>query len=735
MTRTDAIPAAGPVGTLEEALRSGLAGRPHPLYAGAVAVILRDGRVVAEAAVGDALRYADARGTLLPEAERVPVRLDTLFDLASLTKLFTTVVLLSLVDEGAIELDEGIHRFLPSFASGVRRSVSLRHLLTHTSGLPALLNLWTDWSDVEARRAAVLGAPLERGPGAAFTYSDLGFITAGWLAEAITGRTLAELVRERVCVPLGLADTGFLPGPALVARAAATEDESACGRGMVRGAVHDENSWSLGGAVGHAGVFSTAADLARFGELLRCGGELDGVRLLRPETAEAMLTDQLPDWLDPGFRQGLGVRIADAGAMGVLSGPRTVGHTGFTGTSLVIDRDGGRVVVLLTNRVHPSRTWSDVGVMRRRVAAIAAGETVAAGEAVAARPIAPAQPSAVVRPAPEPVAPDAVVAAPAVTAPVAVPGGDDEAWGLLVRIRSVLPGLRPAEQRVAQAVLRDPAAVSQRSIGALATDCDTSPATVLRFCRAVGYAHYPELRLALARESGRAAAGAGAGTGPLPTGDISPTDTLAEIVAKIAWSDARAIEDTAAMLDLASLEHAIDAVVAAARVDIHGIGASGFVAQDLHQKLHRIGLLTSVWPDPHAALTSAALLGPADVAIAISHTGTTIDTIEALGVAAAHGATTIAITNFGDSPLARAATHVLTTAARETTFRSGAMSSRIAQLAVVDCLFVGVAQRSYERTMLALERTFAAVQGRRTASPRPAPGSAPRGRTSARGDG
>jgi len=151
-------------------------------------------------------------------------------------------------------------------------------------------------------------------------------------------------------------------------------------------------------------------------------------------------------------------------------------------------------------------------------------------------------------------------------------------------------------------------------------------------------------------------------------------------------------------------------------VDIYGIGASGFVAQDLHQKLHRIGLLSSVWPDPHAALTSAVLLGPLDVAIAISHTGTTLDTIEALRVAADCGATTIAITNFGRSPLTKHARHVLTTAARETTFRSGAMASRIAQLAVIDCLFVGVAQRTYERTMRALERTYAVVQNRRTPS-------------------
>jgi DNA-binding MurR/RpiR family transcriptional regulator len=169
-------------------------------------------------------------------------------------------------------------------------------------------------------------------------------------------------------------------------------------------------------------------------------------------------------------------------------------------------------------------------------------------------------------------------------------------------------------------------------------------------------------------------------------------------------------------------------VTRARRIDIYGIGASGFVCQDLHQKLHRIGLLASAWPDPHAALTSAALLTGRDVAIAISHTGTTIDTVEPLRVAAGRGATTIAITNFGSSPITGYAELVLTTAARETTFRSGATASRIAQLAVVDCLFVAVAQRSYDQTMQALENTYAAVRGRRypPADPGPtAPAGAP----------
>jgi DNA-binding MurR/RpiR family transcriptional regulator len=284
---------------------------------------------------------------------------------------------------------------------------------------------------------------------------------------------------------------------------------------------------------------------------------------------------------------------------------------------------------------------------------------------------------------------------------------------VLVRIRAAVPTLRTAEQRVANVIIDDPAASAERSITAVATEADTSVATVLRFCHAVGYRHYPDLRLDLARYAGRIEAD---GQEARPTGDIRPTDGLDEIVAKIAYNDARAIEDTAATLDIGALGEAIEAVARAHRIDLYGVGASGFVAQDLHQKLHRIGLLSSVWTESHAALMSAALLGPSDVAIAFSHTGTTIDTIEALRTAETSGATTIAITNFGDSPLTDHARFVLATATRETTFRSGAMASRIAQLAVIDCLFVGVAQRSYDRTILALERTHEVLKGRRVSA-------------------
>lgn len=284
------------------------------------------------------------------------------------------------------------------------------------------------------------------------------------------------------------------------------------------------------------------------------------------------------------------------------------------------------------------------------------------------------------------------------------------AASILIRVRGSMPDLRPAERRVAQAVLADPARISESAITAVARLCQTSETTVLRFCRALGLAGYPELRIALARaaqweESDRMAA-------PV-TGVITKTDSLADIVTKVTHADARAIEDTGAALDLAALDAAVTAVAGARRVDIYGTGASALVGEDLRLKLHRIGLVSFLWSESHQALASAALLAPSDVAIGISHTGTTADIVDALRVAQERGATTLAVTNFAGSPVATLADLVLTTAARETTFRSGAMSSRIAQLALVDCLFTGVAQRSYDQTVEALANTYTVVQTRR----------------------
>lgn len=275
----------------------------------------------------------------------------------------------------------------------------------------------------------------------------------------------------------------------------------------------------------------------------------------------------------------------------------------------------------------------------------------------------------------------------------------------LVRIRSLLPGLARAEQRVAKVVLDNPASVARRSITEVADAAGTSETTVTRFCKAIGVGGYPELRIALAADTARTEARAERDLG----GEIGPEDDLSQVVNKVTFADARAVEETADQLDVATLQQVVDVIAAAGRVDVYGVGASAFVALDLQQKLHRIGRVSFAWNDTHIMLTSAAVLGSGDVAVGISHTGATTDTVEALRTARQRGATTVALTNFPRSPITEVADLVLTTAARETTFRSGAMASRIAQLTVIDCLFIGVAQQHLPTAIGALEATRDAV--------------------------
>lgn len=286
----------------------------------------------------------------------------------------------------------------------------------------------------------------------------------------------------------------------------------------------------------------------------------------------------------------------------------------------------------------------------------------------------------------------------------------DATGGLIVHISGLLPSLSPAEQRVARLVVADPAQAARRTITDLATAAETSEATVIRFCRSVGMPGYPQLRIRLAAEAARRVEPPDA---RVVGGDIPPGADLAQIIATIAFNDARAVEETAEQLDPALCEQVVDALAAAARIDIYGAGASGVVAADFQQKLHRVGRTAFYFPDVHTALTSAALLGSGDVALGISHTGTTSDVIEVLAQARERGALTVALTNFPRSPIAEVADFVLTTAARETTYRSGAMASRLAQLTVVDCLFVGVAARNRARTRRALEVTAEAVRAHR----------------------
>jgi DNA-binding MurR/RpiR family transcriptional regulator len=263
--------------------------------------------------------------------------------------------------------------------------------------------------------------------------------------------------------------------------------------------------------------------------------------------------------------------------------------------------------------------------------------------------------------------------------------------GLMVQINGLLPALSPAEQRVARIVLADPASAAERTITDLAAAAQTSEASVVRFCRSIGLTGYPQLRIRLAAEAARQDHTVDA---HVAGGAIQPGAGLSQIIATVAFNDARAVEETAQQLDAEVCEQIVHALLKASRIEVFGAGASGFVAADFQAKLHRLGRVAFFWPDVHGALASASMLGPGDVAFGISHTGTTWDTIEMLSRARKAGATTVALTNFPRSAISEAADLVVTTAARETTYRAGALASRLAQLTVLDCLFVALAART-----------------------------------------
>jgi DNA-binding MurR/RpiR family transcriptional regulator len=281
---------------------------------------------------------------------------------------------------------------------------------------------------------------------------------------------------------------------------------------------------------------------------------------------------------------------------------------------------------------------------------------------------------------------------------------------LEARIHGLLPALTPAQVRVANEVLRDPAAVASSTIGELAARCGTSLPSVTRFCLALGLTGYAELRLALAAESGRSSTSWERGAGA----EVGANDSLGDVLRTLLRADARALEDTVAELDVQALGEAVRAISDARRIDLYAVSGSATVAEDLRLRLHRIGRAANSWSDVHNALTSAALLGAGDVAIGLSHSGETVEVLEPLQRAGSQGARTVAITNYPRSPIARAADIVLITAARDVTFRTGGPAGRHAQMIVLDALYIGVAQRDYALAEQAFDVTAEAVSGHRT---------------------
>ncbi|MET9965912.1 MurR/RpiR family transcriptional regulator [Streptomyces sp. NPDC006356] len=270
-------------------------------------------------------------------------------------------------------------------------------------------------------------------------------------------------------------------------------------------------------------------------------------------------------------------------------------------------------------------------------------------------------------------------------------------------IRTELPRLAGSLRKVGELILEDPAAVTHCSAAELGRRTGTSQATVTRFCRAIGLDSYQHLLIELAQERGRGEVSdwGSAEIGP----DISPDDSLERVVQVVGSADLRAIQQTIERIDLDALERAAQALARARRIDVYGVGGSGAVAQETETRLFRIGCQVRGWSEVHGAATSAALLTPADVAIGISHSGATRETLEPFEMAKERGATTIAITTDPRSPLAKVADIRLISATSETSFRTGSIGGRHSVLMIVDCLYVRVGQVSYQRASASLALT------------------------------
>lgn len=284
-------------------------------------------------------------------------------------------------------------------------------------------------------------------------------------------------------------------------------------------------------------------------------------------------------------------------------------------------------------------------------------------------------------------------------------------FDLTQRVNAYRKNMTPAQMTLADSLLSDLEAAAHLTIAELADRAGVSSATITRFCETLDYSGYSDLKAAIvvALDRKRSATEKFA----IAEGDVTESDSIDETLFKISHQESEAITDTARGVDRIALDKAAAAIIGCRRLDIYGLGSSYLAAMDLQQKLHRIGLTAFCWSDNHLALTSAAVLNDQDVAIAISNSGVTSETFQMMETAKQAGATIIAITNHPASPIGRLADHVLVTSAKESRFRSGAMTSRIVQLAMVDFLFVRIMQQLFSSASASLERTFTAVKNNR----------------------
>ncbi|WP_438871400.1 serine hydrolase domain-containing protein [Paractinoplanes lichenicola] len=338
----------------------------HPGYAGAVAHVQQDNRTLLTVNVGHALRY-QAGPVELPAARRVAMRTDSIFDLASITKVYTAILVLQLVDQGKVDLNAPVRRYLPEFTGAGKDKITVAMLLAHTSALPVGAKVTGFRTNVERWRS-VMTTPLVKGgvPGTTFRYSSVGLMVLGRLVEKLAGQTLDKALADRITTPLGLKDTGFLPLKWVKDKSRLVATDARTSRGLLRGTVHDDVANHLGGVAGHAGLFGTAREVAVIGQLLLNGGTYGGQRILSAAVVAQMLTNvnKGKPAVDPerprrSADHGLGVEMNQPWFMGKLAAPTAFGHTGFAGTSLLVVPSRHQVIVLLTNRAHPNWSWSN----------------------------------------------------------------------------------------------------------------------------------------------------------------------------------------------------------------------------------------------------------------------------------------------------------------------------------------------------------------------------------------
>jgi CubicO group peptidase (beta-lactamase class C family) len=361
---------AGGLARVDSIIRAGIADSA----ASAVTVAIgRHGRLVALAGYGE-LAYGSGR----------PTTPTSIFDLASLSKVVgTTTAAMLLVREGSLDLDATVVQYLPWWSRGDPRKddVTVRQLLLHRGGLPAFRTWFLDLEGVQAYKDATADEPLEFAPGTTTTYSDVGAMTLGWIIEEISGEPLDAFLRQRVWLPLGMRETRYRPESALLSRIAATELDTTWRRELVWGRVHDENADAMGGVAGHAGLFGTAVDLSVFARMMLNGGlapacfpaDVAGEPCPLARPSDMRLLDQaliasFTSRYDSASGRGLGWDSPSGqSSAGDYLTSDAYGHTGFTGTSIWIDPELDLWVVLLTNRVHPTRENQKHVALRRAV--------------------------------------------------------------------------------------------------------------------------------------------------------------------------------------------------------------------------------------------------------------------------------------------------------------------------------------------------------------------------------